>query len=267
MVQKTLLGVVGNPVKHSMSPLIHNAWLKENAIDGEYGLVCVENQEKLEEEFLSLEKQGYTGINVTLPYKNEIFKIAQKHGFEISPEALEMEAVNTINFKTKEALNTDVYGIRQMLKVKEDTQMLIIGAGGAAAAVVYAFSGANITIANRTPEKAQALAEKFWCDCYTGDLQKLHLGDFDIIVNATSLGLNGEDLPLNYNTLRRQTKCVDLIYNPKMTPFLEQAKKRGCEIINGFAMLIGQAQRAFKNWTNVNPRPETAKKIMRDFIL
>ena len=88
-----------------------------------------------------------------------------------------------------------------MLKIKEDCQVLVTGAGGASFAVVKAFEGANVTITNRTPEKAQIIAEKFWCDCYTGNLQKLDLSNFDLIINTTSLGLNGEELPLNYKTL------------------------------------------------------------------
>lgn len=262
-----LLGVIGNPVQHSMSPLIHGAWLKENAIVGQYNLTEVENQGNLEQEFLSLQEKGYTGINVTLPYKFEMFTIAQKHGFEFSYEALEVGAVNTINFKKKQALNTDVYGIRQMVKIKEDSQILVIGAGGAVPAILYALQGANITIANRTAAKAQALAEKFWCDCFTGDLQKLNLSEFDVIINATSLGLNSEKLELNYKTLRKQTKCMDIIYKPKITPFLQEAKAKGCEITNGTTMLIFQAQKAFENWTGIKPKPETAKKAMREFVL
>jgi shikimate dehydrogenase len=262
-----VLGVIGNPVKHSLSPLIHSAWLKENAIDGQYNLVCIENQEKLEEEFLKLQSDGYLGVNVTLPYKTEIFKIAQKHGFEILGDALEIGAVNTVNFAKKQALNTDVYGIKQMLKIKEDCQVLVVGAGGASFAVVKGLEGANVTITNRTPEKAQFLAEKFWCDCFTGNLQKLDLSNFDLIINTTSLGLNGEDLQLNYKSLKKHTKCVDIIYNPKMTPFLTQGKAKGCEIANGSMMLIYQAQKAFESWFNVKPKIETARKVMREFIL
>jgi shikimate dehydrogenase len=262
-----ILGVLGNPVKHSLSPLIHNAWLKENAIDGLYQTILVEKQENLEEVFLSLPKNGYAGINVTVPYKVAVLEIAKKHGFDISPVAEEIGAVNTVNFLQKTATNTDAYGFGQMVKIQNDCQALVIGAGGASPAVIYSLYGANITIANRTPEKAEILADKFMCDLYRGDLEKLDLSHFDIIVNTTSLGLNGEDLPLNYKTLKKSTKCVDIIYNPKMTPFLTKAKQRGCEIANGSNMLIFQAVKAFENWFNIKPKPETAKKIMRDFIL
>lgn len=262
-----VLGVIGYPIKHSLSPLIHNAWLKESGIDGVYQYIPVENQENLEKVFEILPSMGYLGINVTLPYKTAVFEIAQKHGFEISNDALETGSVNTINFAKKRALNTDIYGFKQMCKASEDTQVLVIGAGGVASSVIYALQGSNITITNRTQEKAGMLAEKFMCDVYHGELSKLDLTNFDIVINTTSLGIKGEVIHLNYKTLQNYTKCFDLIYKPKVTPFLDRAKKQGCKVENGAIMLIEQAAKAFEDWTNIKPHIGIAKNVMRDFII
>ena len=262
-----VLGIVGYPVKHSLSPLIHNAWLKEKGIEGVYQYIPAEKQENLERVFEILPSMGYVGVNITLPYKTFAFEIAAKYGFEILGDALETGSINTINFVKKRVLNTDVYGFKQMCKTGKDSQVLVIGAGGVAPSVIHALQGSNITITNRTRQKAEFLAEKFMCDLYCGELLKLDLSNFDIIINTTSLGINNEELPLNYKTLQSRTKCVDLIYRPKVTPFLDRAKKRGCKIENGANMLIWQAFKAFEDWTGLQPNIATAKNIMRDFII
>lgn len=253
-------GVIGCPVKHSKSPLIHNAWLKANNIEGVYQLIEVENQEDLQEIFNTLPKMGYRGINVTVPYKNIILEIAKNAGFEIHPDAQTLQAVNTINFQKKQALNTDPYGFSKIFTPKEDDQILVVGAGGAASSVVMACQGANITITNRTHHKAEKIAEEFMCDIYNGELSKLDLANFDVIINATSLGLNGEELPLNYKTLQKQTKCIDIIYNPKVTPFLDISHKKGCKIENGAMMLVHQGAKSFHNWNGILPDTQSVNK-------
>lgn len=261
------LGIIGYPVKHSKSPLIHNAWLKENNLEGVYELIPVENQEELPAVLEKLKKEGYTGVNVTVPYKTAMYEIAQNTGYTISHDAETLKAINTINFTKEEAYNTDAIGFSKLYQPKADDLVLVIGAGGAAASVVLACQGANITITNRTPEKAEALAEEFMCDLYRGELPKLDLSGFDVIINATSLGLNGEELPLNYKTLQRTAKCIDTIYNPKLTPFLQTAQKKGCKVENGTMMLIAQGAKSFQYWTGKVPNVQTAKNLLKEFLL
>ena len=265
-MQMKLFGILGNPVKHSKSPLIHNAWLKENNIDGKYQYILVEKQEELKSTFKSLAQKGFTGVNITVPYKSVSFEVLQNEGFAISSIAQELKAVNTVNLVKKTATNTDPHGFKQTFQAK-DEHILIIGAGGVASSIVKACEGGNITIANRTVTKAQTLAEQFFCDLFNGEISKLNLSNFNVIINATSLGMNSEELPLNYKSLQKQTLCIDSIYNPKMTPFLKTAQKKGCKIKNGTPMLIGQAVKSFQNWTGILPNQKTAERIMREFIL
>jgi len=264
-------GVLGFPVKHSLSPLIHNAWFKEKNIHARYELLECEKQENLQNFFEDLQAKGFSGINITLPYKNAMFEIVKNNDFDISYDAELLKSVNTVDFTKKFATNTDVYGFWQICKVHEDDHVLVLGGGGVASSVVMACqksnAHANITIANRTVEKAQAIAENLMCDLYCGEVSKLDLSNFEIIINATSLGLNGEDLPLNYKTLAKTTKCFDTIYSPKITPFLENAKKRGCEIQNGAMMLVHQAEKAFELWTNSKPNLDLGRKIMREYLI
>lgn len=234
---------------------------------GAYQYIPVENQENLAEVLNILPKIGYVGVNVTVPYKNLAFEVIKELGFEISEDAQILGAVNTINFKEKTATNTDPYGFSKIFKPHEDNHILIIGAGGVASSVALACDGSNITITNRTPEKAENIAEKFMCDIYHGELSKLDLSNFDAIINATSLGMNGEILPLNYKTLQKNTICIDTIYNPITTPFLIHSKEKGCKIINGAMMLIHQGAKSFEKWTGITPNIQTAQKLMKEFII
>ena len=111
-------------------------------------------------------------------------------------------------------------------------------------------------------EKAETIAEDFMCDLF-----RLDLSGFDAIINATSLGLNSEELPLNYKTLQKHTKCIDTIYNPKLTPFLQIAQKKGCKVENGTIMLIHQGAKSFYYWTGKVPNIQTAKGLMKEFVI
>jgi shikimate dehydrogenase len=271
MQVKDKFGIVGFPVKHSLSPLIHNQWLMENNIQAKYQLLPCENSDDLESFLLNLKNEGFVGVNVTLPYKNLAFEIVKKFGFEISPEAEVLGAVNTIDFVKNSATNTDVYGFEKICKIYDDDHVLVIGGGGVASSVVMACQNvnmnANVTIANRTVKKAEVIAENLMCDLYSGEISKIDLANFDIVINATSLGLNGEDLPVNYKKLGKSIRCFDTIYSPKFTPFLENAKKRGCYVQNGAMMLVHQAEKSFKFWTDKPANVDLARKIMKDFLI
>ncbi len=264
-------GVLGFPVKHSLSPSIHNLWFKENNIQAQYHLLECEKIEDLEGFVSDLEQKNFAGINVTLPYKNAMFDIVKTRGFEISETAELLGSVNTVDFRQKLATNTDVHGFLQMCKVYEDDHVLVIGGGGVASSAIAACQisnpHANITITNRTIEKAQSISENLMCDLYLGEISKLDLSHFEIIINATSLGLNGENLPLNYSTLRKSTKCFDTIYSPKITPFLESARSRGCQIQNGAMMLVHQAAKSFELWHGISPSIDLGKKAMKEFLM
>jgi len=248
--------VIGNPIQHSLSPELHNHWIKENNINGIYDKKQI-NQNDIEEIINDVKKGKIEGINVTVPFKKTVITFLD----ELSPLAKETQSVNTI-FKKNEKIvgdNTDVGGFEQSLKhinynVK-NKKIFILGAGGVTPSIILAFKKlgvSKITLSNRTREKAEKLKKIY------SDLEIIDWGkntEFDMIINTTSLGLNNKDrIELDFTRIGSNKLFYDVIYNPSKTNFLLKGEELGNQIANGKMMFIYQAQLAFKIWHNILPK-------------
>ena len=248
--------VIGNPIEHSLSPKLHNHWLKENNIHAVYEKKQL-NENEIKEIINEVKKEKINGINVTVPFKKSVISFVN----ELTPFAKETQSVNTI-YKINNKIigdNTDVGGFELGLKhinynVK-NKKAFILGAGGVAPSIVLALKrlgAAKITLSNRTKEKAENI-KKIYSDLKIIDWGEIP--DFDMIINATSLGLKKNDeIKLNYTNIGPNKLFYDVIYNPRKTNFLLKAKQFGNQIENGKMMFIYQAQLAFKIWHNISPK-------------
>jgi shikimate dehydrogenase len=267
------LGVIGDPVKHSLSPLIHNHWLARYGFKGDYGLMPCTPQ-ILGQAVETMKAQGFAGFNVTLPHKQTIMEYCDT----IDVKAQAVGAVNCVVIDKDGVLhgyNSDVYGFGENLenatKGRDFAAPLIVGAGGAARAALYYFvqkGCPNITIVNRTPEKAGLLAEEFKCNFVQWDEKDAAAKKSDVIVNTTSLGMLGmEALMFDREGLDKDTVFYDIVYTPMMTPFLREAKAAGHEIVGGIGMLYHQAAQAFELWSGVMPTVDEALALkMKDVL-
>ena len=248
--------VIGNPIKHSLSPKLHNHWIKENNIDAMYDKKQL-NENEVKGIIEEVKNEKINGINVTVPFKKSVIPFLD----ELTPLAGEAQSVNTIFKEDNKVVgdNTDVGGFEQGLKhinynVK-NKNVFILGAGGVAPSIIIALKRlgtAKITLSNRTKEKAEDL-KKIYPDLEIIDWGKTP--DFNMIINATSLGLKSDDeIKLNHADIGSNKLFYDVIYNPNKTNFLSKAKQFGNQIENGKMMFIYQAQLAFKIWHNLLPK-------------
>ncbi len=251
--------VIGDPIDHSLSPKIHNHWIKRLGIDShDYQKINVK-KEIFTREVDRLIKDGYSGLNVTVPLKEDAYKYCDR----ISDVARALKAVNTLIVREDGVYgeNTDPTGFQNsIIKRNLNTQRcLVLGAGGSARAVVYALKQmkCEIGIFNRTKKKAEALCDDLDVEAtiLTESLLNKFVGSASLVVNTTSLGQKkGEENNLiNFNNLKLSTHVYDLIYNPSKTTFLQHAEKRGCTVQNGLEMLVNQAAQSFKIWHNKTP--------------
>ena len=247
--------VIGNPIDHSLSPKLHNYWLKENNIDAIYDKKKIDEKD-LQTTILEIKEKKTEGINVTVPFKKSVIPYLDK----LSPEAEQTQSVNTI-ILTDDILvghNTDISGFTKAIKDLnfniEGKKVLILGAGGVVPSIIFALKSMRvqeIIISNRTKEKAENLKVLF------NDLKILEWGDltdFHMIINATSLGLNNETINLDFSSLGHDKLFYDVIYNPQETPFLKTGKQLGYKTENGKTMFVYQALEAFKLWHNIEPK-------------
>jgi len=248
--------VIGNPIEHSLSPKLHNYWLKQNNIDAEY------NKKKINEDDIGnlineIKKEKITGINVTLPFKKIVIPFLD----DLTPIAKQAQSVNTI-FKTKNKVfgdNTDIGGFENGMKYInyniKNKIVFVLGAGGVALSIILALKrlGAyKILISNRTKKQPEEL-KKIFTDIEVIEWGKI--SNFDVIINATSLGLkNNDKIELNYKKNTSDKLFYDVIYNPKKTNFLLDGEKMKYQIENGKMMFIYQAQLSFKIWHKVMPK-------------
>ena len=247
--------VIGNPIDHSLSPKLHNHWLKENKIDAVYDKKKIDEND-LENIITKLKKKQINGINVTVPFKKIVIPYLDKLSFE----AEQTQSVNTIllNNDNLEGHNTDITGfIKSIKNLNFDIRgkkIFILGAGGVVSSIIFALNKMNVSkiiISNRTKKKAEDLKSQFhnldildWGD----------INDFDVIINATSLGLNKESINLDFSKFTNNKLFYDVIYNPAETNFLKEGKKFGNRTENGKLMFIYQAFEAFKLWHGVEPQ-------------
>ena len=247
--------VIGNPIEHSQSPQLHNYWIKKNNINGIYEKQLFHKYE-LKDLIFKVKEKKINGINITVPFKKEIIPYLD----ELSPEAKLTGSVNTINLVKEKVVgyNTDITGFEFAIKdINFDLnkkKVLILGAGGVVSSIIFALNKmriSEVTITNRTREKAENLKDIF---------RNLKIVDwgvipyFDVIINATSLGLHdSENIDLDFSKVGKNKLFYDVIYNPKETNFLKKAKKMGNKTENGKKMFVYQAAAAFKIWHNIQP--------------
>ena len=248
--------VIGNPIGHSLSPKLHNHWLKENNINAMYDKKQL-NENEIKGIIDEIKNEKINGINVTVPFKKSVIPFLD----ELTHLANEAQSVNTIFKKDNKVFgdNTDINGFERGMKhinySVKNKKVFILGAGGVVPSIIVALKrlgAAKIILSNRTKEKAEDL-KKIYSDLEIVDWGKTT--DFNMMINATSLGLkNDDEIKLNYADIGPNKLFYDVIYNPNKTKFLSKAEQFGNQIENGKMMFIYQAQLAFKIWHNLLPK-------------
>ena len=268
--------VVGNPIAHSKSPMIHTLFARETGQAMDYSAILVEIGQ-FNEAVDAFRESGGKGLNITVPFKRDAWRLVD----ERSPCASLAGAVNTIQIRADGTLygdNTDGIGmvrdIRENLGIEiAGKRVLILGAGGAVRGVlgpILEEKPREVMIANRTPERAQELADAFEeygqiDGCRFGDLDGVR---FDIVINGTSASLKGEVPPLPEGILSRNAFCYDMMYAAEPTAFMRWAEDEGCEqIADGLGMLVEQAAESFKLWRGVSPNTAPVIKAVREALL
>jgi shikimate dehydrogenase len=254
-------GVMGWPIGHSRSPILHGFWLKEHRIDGAYVPLLVK-PEDFQAALRGLAALGFAGVNVTVPHKETAFALVDQR----DEAATKIGAVNTIVVLPDgrlEGRNTDAYGFLANLQHNaphwraDAGPAVVLGAGGAARAVVYMLLKAGapeVRIVNRSIEKAEALARQIGGRAMGWDALPDALRDAGLVVNTTSLGMNGyPPLELDVGLLPETALVSDIVYAPLVTPLLANAQARGLATVDGIGMLLWQAQPAFEVFFGVRP--------------
>ncbi len=266
--------VVGWPVKHSRSPVIHRFWLNELGLAGDYVLQPVE-PERIAAFFAGFVGSGYVGCNVTVPHKEAAFAAVDQR----QPAAEAIGALNTIWLDNGRLIGTSTDGFGFLANLDqaapgwdwEPGAAVVLGAGGAAKAIVWALKSRGfgpIHVVNRTPARAVAVAERFGRDVRPARWQALSelLGEARILVNTTSLGMEGQpELEADLASLREDAVVTDLVYVPLDTPLLAKARARGLRTVDGLGMLLHQAVPGFEHWFGTRPTvtPELRAAVLR----
>jgi shikimate dehydrogenase len=267
---------MGNPIAHSKSPMIHTLFARETGQKLEYGAILVELGQ-FAEAVQAFKTEGGKGLNVTVPFKRDAWRLVD----ERSDCAALAGAVNTIKFREDGTLygdNTDGIGmirdIRDNLGVAiAGKRVLLLGAGGAVRGVLGPLleeKPATVVIANRTPDRAQELADAFED---AGRIEGSSFADldgsrYDIVINGTSASLKGEAPPLPEGTLARDAFCYDMMYAAEPTVFMRWADDEGCErVADGLGMLVEQAAESFQLWRGVRPQTAPVIKAVREALL
>jgi shikimate dehydrogenase len=267
---KKLFAVLGDPIGHSMSPLMHNDLFSYYDIDAHY-LPFQVKSEVLEDAVKGLKAIGAAGFNVTVPHKSAIIPFLD----EVDELALSIGAVNTVvneGGKLK-GYNTDglgfLTGLQPFFPSITTQKVLIIGAGGAARAIYFTIaknSPKKVDIANRTVEKALELVEEcpfpLSSKAISLEAASRDLGDYNLIIQTTMIGMAPKiaEQPITLNNLNEQAMVCDIIYNPLETQFLQEAKRLNARVQNGLDMFVFQGALAFERWTGIFPDVERMKK-------
>ena len=258
-------GVIGHPISHSKSPLIHNYWIKTYNLDGSYEAIDIAPEE-LKTGVERLIDEGYKGFNVTIPHKEAIMELCDS----VDHNAQAIGAVNTVLIEDGKlrGMNTDGFGFLNNIWdfdpefEFEDKNVVVLGAGGAARAIISGLIGemvAHVHLLNRTREKAEKIQDEM---SFTSDLIQVHnwenssqiLNKADLLVNTTSLGMEGHPpLDIDISDLPGEALVNDIVYAPLETELLKKANMRGNIAITGIGMLIHQARPAFKEWFGLLP--------------
>lgn len=268
-----LAGVIGAPVGHSKSPMLHGYWLRRYGIKGHYIHLHVE-QSDLEDVLRNMPKMGFVGANVTIPHKETVLSIADI----VTDRAALIGAANTLIFRADGKLhadNTDGYGFTENLRRNADWDpasgpAAVLGAGGAARAVIASLLEVGvpeIRLSNRTRSRADALKAEFGAKIVVNEW--VQAGDMlegaATVVNTTALGMVGNpELKVPLDALGKNAVVTDLVYTPLRTAFLERAADMGCQTVDGLGMLLHQAVPGFERWFGARPDVDDAT---RDFLL
>ena len=262
--------VIGDPINHSLSPNIHSAAFRELNLDSSYIGYRIPKGE-LESGVEGLKKIKISGFNVTIPHKVEMMKYLDKMDESCSI----IGAVNTVvnNEGVLKGYNTDMDGFLEPLKKRnisiQDKKILLIGAGGAARAIIAGMSkekAERVDIANRTTKNAEKLSEFATRIELSTNVKKIeeikNLQNYDIIINSTSLGLKNELSPISFEQINQDSVIYDIVYSPMNTDFIKKAKDKKLEVIYGYEMLLGQASRAFEIWHGMKAPYNAMKKAL-----
>lgn len=265
--------VVGWPIAHSRSPVIHRFWLKQYGIDGDYIAKALE-PENAEAFFRDFATSGFVGCNVTVPHKEIAFAAIGDAG----PAARAIGAINTIWLEDGRTVgaNTDAAGFLANLDQEAPAwdrshgSAVVLGAGGAARAVIFALIERNfgaVHIVNRTAERADALAARFGGPATVSPWEALPrlLPTADIIVNTTTLGMRGQpDLDIDLAPVKASALVTDIVYVPLVTPLIAAARNRGLRTVDGLGMLLHQAVPGFQKWFGRRPvaTPELRQAVL-----
>ena len=254
-----IYGLIGDPVEHSASPVMHAAAYAACDMDARY-VTFVPEHDALEEAIRGAAALGVRGLNVTIPFKRTVLPMVAADAI-----ARRVGAVNTITFDDwpPRATNTDVAGVERALEQHgvdpADARAVVVGAGGAARAAVCALvdAGAAVHIANRTAARAAALADELGADSAGGLETATRIGEADLLLQMTSVGMQGEKSPIDTDLLHPDLVVFDAVYRPRQTPLLEAAAQVGATTIPGAWMLLYQGVAAFEMWTGRSPPVDT----------
>ena len=260
-MKEKIFAIIGNPLSHSLSPVMHSHWYNKYNVKARYEPIEIE-QNEIKNVIEKIKKKEISGINITLPYKQVIIQ----HLDKIINDAEVTHSVNTVYLDDKGNLvgeNTDVYGVQaaylnKISLQKKFNSALVLGAGGVSPSIIYALIKSNlrnISITNRTYEKSIFLKKKFpsiniikWEDFYKS------IPEFGLIINATSLGMkNSDQFDYLIENVNKKTTYIDTIYNPLETQMIKHLKQKNIKTFNGLEMLIYQGQKSFYIWNKINP--------------
>ena len=259
-MKKKNFAIIGNPIKHSLSPTLHNYWFEKYNIDANYSMIDI-NEKEIGNVLKKIRDKELSGINITLPYKQKVIPFID----QLVNDAKYTNSVNTIFLDNNDILigeNTDVFGL-QAAYFKEISNIdlkkaLVIGAGGVSPSVILSLQKSkikNITVINRTNEKSLFLKKRFpSLNVLEWSLLSQEISKFDIIINATSLGLKGgSDFDFEFKNTKKDLIYIDTIYNPIETKTLKFLKDKISKTFNGLNMFIYQGQKSFYLWNKINP--------------
>jgi shikimate dehydrogenase len=265
-----LAGVIGDPIAHSKSPVLHGHWLREMGLPGHYVPLEVKADD-LGDVLSAMPKMGFVGCNVTIPHKERVMQFVD----QITDRATLIGAVNTLIFRDDGTIlgdNTDGYGFIENLRQNapdwepKSGPAVVLGAGGAARAVVASLLDAGvpeILLTNRTRVRSDKLREDFGARVKVAEWVQAGniIEEANTLVNTTSLGMAGKaELRVPLDGLRAETLVTDLVYTPLRTPLLEAASVKGCQSVDGLGMLLHQAVPGFERWFGQRPTVDLATR-------
>ncbi len=268
------MGVIGHPIGQTLSPPLHGRWIKAHGLTADYHAVDGESLERFPDIVRDCAAKGWFGLNVTIPFKGAAVALAD----EASPVAEAIGAANLLKFEGNRILadNTDMIGFAEAVRqsgwdLQKET-VLLVGAGGAAPAVVYALQDlgfSEILITNRTMEKAYEIKDRFQSvTIVPWEKREDVLPQLNLLINATSLGMRGQPpLPLSLSSLPASAAIVDIVTTPAVTPLMREGIDKGCRAMNGVPMLVHQAIPTFAAWHGITPDdPVAAGAFLQDVL-